>query len=50
MFSELSHSTRLIENCQSEALFDEKFEWPVASDVKDGDTIEVTYEKAIFFK
>jgi len=40
----------LIENCASDALFDEKFEWPVASDVQDGDTIEVSlYNNQILF-
>ena len=33
-YSELSHFTRTIENCAHDALFDERFEWPVASDVQ----------------
>ena len=37
----MSHYTRTIENCGRDAVYDEKFEWPVASDVQDGDTIEV---------
>jgi hypothetical protein len=47
-YSELSHSTQLIENCGTDACFDEKFEWPVASDVQDGDTIEVCLYNSVY--
>ena len=46
---ELSHSTRLMQNCGAEALFGEKFEWPVASDVQDGDVIEVCLYNSLVF-
>ncbi|CAG5085369.1 Oidioi.mRNA.OKI2018_I69.PAR.g10877.t1.cds [Oikopleura dioica] len=48
-FRELSHSTRLLQNCGADALFGEKFEWPVASDVQDGDVIEVCLYNSLVF-
>lgn len=49
LLKELSHSTRLLQNCGAEALFGEKFEWPVASDVQDGDVIEVCLYNSLVF-
>ncbi|XP_077991695.1 otoferlin-like [Glandiceps talaboti] len=40
-FRGVSQFTQIVENCEEEAIWDESFEWPVASSIEKHETVEV---------
>uniref|UniRef100_A0ABM0LYR8 Otoferlin-like n=1 Tax=Saccoglossus kowalevskii TaxID=10224 RepID=A0ABM0LYR8_SACKO len=40
-FRGVSQFTQTVENCEDEAIWDERFEWPVASSIEKYETIEI---------